>query len=316
MKHLFLLILLITSVSVFTSAQQRPLLTDDIDTTPQGTINISAGTDFFQNAKFPLSGLTGDLTRIGVIRIRTGYAPNVEVQIEGVVQNYLAVNSRSNNPAIPLSFNGNSTNDFGDITTSIKIRLKNETKHLPGIALKFGFDMPNSDQARGIETNQINIFNKIIVQKTFGKKPGQAPKLKAFGNLGLGIMTAPLGNFSQNDVLLYGLAGIYRLNDRVNLVSEVNGRINTRGRATPLGTESIGQFRFGTQIKASGMRFDAAAIFGLTKFSPRTGITFGVTYQSPTYFYTCTVNPLIDSYRRVSFSNIRCMFYCLKDKFF
>jgi hypothetical protein len=84
--------------------------------------------------------------------------------------------------------------------------------------------------------------------------------------------------------LLYGIAGIYRVNDRINLVSEVNGRANTRKGGAPLGTESVSQFRLGTQIKASGLRFDTAAIFGLTKFSPRTGLTFGVTYQSPNIF--------------------------------
>ena len=36
-------------------------------------------------------------------------------------------------------------------------------------------------------------------------------------------------------------------------------------------------------IKASGLRFDTAAVFGLTRFSPRTGVTFGVTYVSPSF---------------------------------
>ena len=53
-------------------------------------------------------------------------------------------------------------------------------------------------------------------------------KLNVFGNLGLGILTSPLSATTQNDVLLYGLAGIYTLNDRVNLVGEVNGFHSTR----------------------------------------------------------------------------------------
>jgi len=61
----------------------------------------------------------------------------------------------------------------------------------------------------------------------------------------------------------------------------VNGRVSTRSGNAPLGTESLGQFRIGAQVKASGLRFDAAGLFGLTKFSPRTGIIFGVTYLSP-----------------------------------
>jgi hypothetical protein len=122
------------------------------------------------------------------------------------------------------------------------------------------------------------------VQKRFGRRAGKDARFNVFGNLGIGILTVPLENFSQNYVLLYGIAGIYRLNDRINIVSEVNGRANTRRGNAPLGTESISQFRIGTQIKASSLRFDTAAIFGLTRFSPRTGVTFGVTYLSPNIF--------------------------------
>lgn len=271
---------LIVSAALVAVGQQRPLLTDDIDITPQGAFELSAGVDFFQNAKFPLSGIKGDLTRVGDIRLKTGMSSNVELQIEGTLQNFVAINSQGPS-AIPLSVTGNSTNDFDDFTISAKVKFLNETKNLPAVGMKFGFQMPNTDQAKGIGTNQINIFSKIIVQKRFGKRAGRTPLANIYGNIGLGIMNAPLANFTQNDVLLYGLAGIFRVNDRINVVSEVNGRLNTRSGEAPIGTESVGQFRVGTQIKASGLRFDTAALFGITKNSPRTGIIFGVTYVSP-----------------------------------
>lgn len=268
------------SAAIVAVGQQRPLMTDDIDITPQGAFELGVGVDFYQNAKFPLSGIKGDLTRVGDLRLKTGIASNVELQIEGTLQNFLAINSQGPS-AIPLSVTGNSTNDFDDFTVSAKVKLFNETKNLPAVGLKFGFQMPNTDQAKGIGTNQINIFSKIIVQKRFGKKAGRTPLANVYGNLGLGIMNAPLAHFTQNDVLLYGLAGVFRVNNRINVVSEVNGRLNTRSGAAPIGTESVGQFRVGTQIKASGLRFDTAALFGITKNSPRTGIIFGVTYVSP-----------------------------------
>ena len=277
------LVLVLCVCSLMAAAQQRPLLTDDIDITPAGSLEISAGIDFFQNAKFPLSGIKGDLSRVGDIRIKTGLAANVEMQIEGTIQNFVAFNSRTTS-AIPLNISGNSTNDFDDFIVSAKIKLRNETKTLPALGLKFGFQMPNTDQARGIGTNQINIFSKVILQKKFGSLSNKTPRFNLYGNIGLGIMTAPMSRFTQNDLLLYGLAGIYRLNDRVNIVSEINGRANTRKGDAPLGTESIGQFRVGAQIKASSLRFDTAAVFGLTRFSPRTGVIFGVTYLTPTIF--------------------------------
>ena len=274
---------LFAALVIAAEAQQRPLITDDVDIVPAGSIELSAGIDFLQNAKFPLSGLRGDLTRVGDIRIRQGFASNVELQIEGTLQNYLALNSRLGPSAIPLNISGNSTNDFDNIKVSAKIKLFNETEALPGVGLKFGFEFPNTDQSKGIGTNQINIFSKIIVQKRFGRRPGRDSIANIYGNLGLGIMNAPLANFSQNDVLLYGLAGIFRVNDRLNIASEVNSRMSIR-RNAPLGTESLSELRIGAQIKASGLRFDTAAVFGLTRFSPKTGITFGVTYQSPVLF--------------------------------
>lgn len=280
MRRSFLTLLFALFAVASTNSQQRPLLTDDIDITPQGSFEIGAGVDFFQNAKFPLSGIKGDLTRVGDIRLRTGIASNVELQIEGTLQNFVAINSQTPS-AIPLSVTGNSTNDFDDFTVSTKVKLFSETRNLPAVGIKFGFQMPNTDQAKGIGTNQINIFSKVIVQKRFGKRAGKSPLANIYGNIGLGIMNAPLANFTQNDVLLYGLAGIFRVTDRLNVVSEVNGRFSTRSGDAPLGTESVGQLRLGAQIKAAGLRFDSAAVFGLSRFSPRTGVVFGVTYVSP-----------------------------------
>ena len=284
MKRLLVCLNIIFCLSGFTIAQQRPLLTDDVDTTPVGAIEIAAGVDFEQNAKFPLSGLRGDLTRVGDIRVKVGFSSNVEFQIEGVLQNFLAINSAAAISPIPLTLDNNSSNDSGDFSLSTKIKLRNETRNLPALGFKFGFELPNSNQARGIGTNQINVFGKVLVQKRFGRRAGKTPRVNVFGNLGLAILTAPLERFTQNDVLLYGLAGIFSVNDRVNIVGEVNGRANTRSGDAPLGTESLSQFRIGTQIKASNLRFDTAAIFGLTRFSPRTGVTFGITYISPSIF--------------------------------
>lgn len=274
-------------LATLVSAQQRPLITEDVDIVESGAIRIGTGVDFLQNAKFPLSGLKGDLTRVGVVDFEIGFAPNVQLEISGVVQNFLAINSQTRPSPIPLdvSLNGNSTNDIGDFSVAAKIKLRNETENLPSLGFKFGFQIPNTNQARGIGTNQNNIFGLLLAGKKFGKTfADRGRRLNVYGNLGVGILPAPLQSFTQNDVLLYGFAGDYRVNNRFNVVSEVNGRVNTRSGRAPLGTESLGEFRLGTRIRASGLKFDAAAILGLTRHSPRSGVTFGVTYESPSVF--------------------------------
>jgi hypothetical protein len=261
--------------------QQRPLLTEDVDTIPAGSVRLQTGVDFFQNARFPVSGLRGDLTRVGVLGVNVGFAPNVELEVSGVVQDFLSIRSATTS-AIPLSLQpgANSTNDVGDFTIATKIKLANESGRRPSLGLRFGVDLPNSNQAKGIGLNSTNVFASILI----GKKFGSDGRFNTFGNIGLAILTAPTELFSQNDVLTYGAAGIYRYNERFSVVGEVNGRASTRKGPGQLGTESQSQARLGMQIKASGLRFDFAGIAGLTRLSPRSGLTVGVTYDAPSFF--------------------------------
>jgi hypothetical protein len=277
----FVCIAVLLASCTVASAQQRPLITEDVDIIPPGTIRIEAGIDFMQGAKYPVSGITGDLTRVGVIGINFGMGPNVEFQIEGVVQNYLSINSRGLS-AIPLELapGVNSTNDTGDFTLAAKFKLRNETRRGPSLGFRFGVQLPNSNQARGIGLNQTNAFGSILV----GKKFGPDGRLNTFGNLGIAILTAPTELFSQNDVITYGLAGIFRIDKQFSIAGEVNGRANTRPGNGPLGTESMAEARLGMQIRASGLRFDFAGIKGLTSFSPNSGFTVGVTYDTPAVF--------------------------------
>ena len=269
------------SLAISANAQQRPLITEDVDIIPPGSMRIEVGVDFMQKARFPVSGLTGDLTRAGVIGVTIGFAPNVEFQIEGVAQNFLSINSRGPS-AIPLSIapNAMSTNDFGDFTLWTKIKLRNETQRWPSLGFRVGVQLPNSNQGTGIGLNQTNAYGQLL----FGKKFGHNARVNTFGNLGIGILTAPTTTFSQNDVVTYGFAGIVRLNESFSLVSEVNGRKNTRPGRGPLGTESQSEARVGMQVRASGLRFDFAGIKGLTGNSPRSGVTVGVTYDTPSIF--------------------------------
>jgi hypothetical protein len=279
-RALFALALALT-LGLSARAQQRPLITEDVDVLQPGTLRVEAGIDFMQDARFPASGLTGDLTRVGVIGIHFGLSPNVEFSIEGVAQNFVSINTRGAS-AFPLEIapGANSTNDTGDFRLATKIKMRNETRRGPSLGFRFGVELPNSNEARGIGVNQTNAFGVILLGKRFGRDG----RLNTFGNLGLGIYTAPTRLFTQNDMLLYGLGGIFRVNKTVNLAAEVNGRANTRSGGAPLGTESLGEFRLGLQVKAAGLRFDAAGIKGLTPFSPRSGVTFGVTYDTPSVF--------------------------------
>ena len=281
MARLIYILALLTCSVITVAAQQRPLITEDVDIIPPGSIRIEAGIDFMQGAKYTVSNINGDLTRVGVIGISFGMSPNVEFQVEGVAQNYLSINSRGPS-TIPLDLlpGANSTNDTGDFTLAAKFKLRNETRRGPSLGFRFGVQLPNSNEARGIGLNQTNAFGSILI----GKKFGRDGRFNTFGNLGIAILTAPTELFTQNDVLTYGVAGIFRINKQFSIAGEVNGRANTRPGDGPLGTESQAEARLGMQVRASGLRFDFAGIKGLTNFSPNSGFTIGVTYDTPAVF--------------------------------
>ena len=277
-RHLLKLCLLMAALMVFINpsvrAQQRPLITEDVETIKPGAVRLEFGFDFVQNKDFSLSGLNGDLTRIGVITIRFGLAPNVEIESGGVLQNFLSINRQYRPSAIPLNLTSppNSTHDIGDFYLAAKIKLRNEGRRAPALGFRFGAQLPNSNQARGIGVNQTNFFATALAGKHFG--PWQFN-----GNLGLGILTAPIDFFTQNDVVLYGASAAYKVNERVTLVGEVNGRYSTR-RTAPRGTESEGEARLGARIRAAGLLWDVGGITGLNGRGPRSGITFGVSYEA------------------------------------
>lgn len=95
-------------------AQQRPLETQEPTILPPGTVSFQFGFDFLQNAKYPLSGLRGDLTSLGVIGLYTGLGEIVEFQMQGTVYNSLSINQRLATPLnLTLNSGGTATSDFG-----------------------------------------------------------------------------------------------------------------------------------------------------------------------------------------------------------
>jgi hypothetical protein len=257
--------------------QARPLITEDVEILRPGTVRVQAGVAFQQDQDFALSGLNGDVTRLGDIGIRIGVSSNVEVQIDGTLQQFLSIDEQFRPSVVPLDLGSSlvDTQDAGDFTIATKIKISEERGLLPAFGVRFGFEMPNTNQARGIGTNTTNVFAQLLAAKTLGR-------VRVFANAGLGILQAPEQKYSQNDVVLYGLAFRVPVNDRVRVVGEVNGRVSTR--SAPIGTENRSEARVGLQVDAVGLRWDAAGTFGLTRWSPRTGVVFGVTYDIKSTF--------------------------------
>ncbi len=251
-------------------AQDRPFQSPDSEIVPPGVLRVEAGFDFLQHVSYPLSGLEGDQTNLGVIDLRLGLGKIVEVELTGPIREYLQIQSHGTS-LIPLALpSADSTNDTGDFSLLTKIRIAGEAARRPELAFRFGLTLPNTNQARGIGNNSTNVSAEAIAEKHFRR-------LMAFGSAGLAIMTAPNEKFTQNDEILFGAGAAYPVGDRVKVVAEVAGRDSTRAITAALaGTESRGQGRLGLQIAVGGFNWDVAAVAGIYRNDPRTGFTFGV----------------------------------------
>lgn len=261
-------------------AQDRPLRTTDTETVGAGILRTEIGFDFLQDVEFPLSGLRGDETSLGVVNLRMGVGKIAEIEVEGAIQNFLDIKARGASFVPVLQTTGpNSTRDTGDFALSTKIRILPELGKRPALAFRFGFVLPNSNQAKGIGTNSTNVFALFALEK-------HLKDLKLFGNLGLEILQAPNALFTQNDVLMYGGAFSYPVHRRVSVVGEVNGLYSSRKINDALiGTQSTGQARFGLQIMAGGLTWDLAGIRGLNAHDPRSGFTFGISKDFKLFDY-------------------------------
>ncbi len=247
-------------------AQQRPLITERANTVEGGDVLVDLGFEFLQDAVFPLSGLEGDLTRVGVLGVRVGVADRVEFQLLGSIQDFLSVNRRFPAPNSGLlDFSGNSTSDFGDFTLATKIRLNEERLGRPALSFRFGVDLPNASNESGLGVDETNVFGSILVEKNF-------PRLRLMGNAGIVILGDPRNLSSQDDLFTYGAAVLAKASSRLNLLAEIYGRSGDGG----IGTEDQSRVRAGIQIVTGSVYWDVAGFWGIKDTDPSSGVIVGI----------------------------------------
>jgi hypothetical protein len=254
-------------------AQSRPLVTEDPETVPTGYILFEAGVGFEHAIVFPASGLTGNLTRIGTFGFSVGVSPIAEIQIDGGVRNQLTVTSRD--PVAPLAdmleVPGDSTGDFEDLRIGAKVKFVSETERRPAVAVRFSTRLPNAGNESGLGLDTTDFHLGIALAKT-------AQSVRIVGNFGAGILGDPARGDRQNDVLEYGVSVARAIRPDVELVGELNGRLNTRSGEPPVGTDSLAVMRLGSRLTRGPVRLDAALLLGVTERDPSWGMSAGVTW--------------------------------------
>jgi len=254
------------------SAQQRPLVTEDPETIGAGRVLVEAGFDYGSDAVYPASGLEGNLLRVPLIGVSVGISSIAEIQIDGGLYDHLSITRRFPAPLASLvTAEGDSTSDVDDIRIGTKVRLAAEGVRRPAFAFRFSTKLPNAGNESGLGLDTTDFLASVLIGKT-------TRSVRVVGNFGLAILADPTDATRQNDEVAYGLSFARALTNALELVGEVNGRIDTRDGDPPPGTETRGMFRFGTRYTTGGWRGDIALLLGLTNAEPDIGMAAGFTY--------------------------------------
>jgi hypothetical protein len=255
------------------AAQSRPLVTEDPETVPSGHILLEAGVDYLRDIYFPASGLTGSLWRIATVGVSFGVSSIAEVQIDGGLSARL--NITSINPAAPLAgmlkLEGDTTSDVMDLAIGTKVRFLSETSGRPAMAVRFSTRLPNASNESGLGLDTTDFHFGLAIAKT-------VQSVRIAGNFGFAILGDPVRGDRQNDVMQYGASVARAVATGVEIVGELNGRLNTRTGTPPIGTESRALARIGSRFTRGPVRGDGALIIGVTENDPTWGFTAGLTW--------------------------------------
>ena len=255
-------------------AQQRPLATEDPESIGAGRILIEAGAAFEKDQKFPVSGLQGNLWKVGTYGLSVGVSSIAELQIDGGVVNVLRVQGTKVAPgslASVVTLNGATTKDVEDVVVAMKIRMVGETAGHPAFGVRFATRLPNASNESGLGLDTTDFSASLLVGKT-------VQSVRTVANIGVGILGDPTDGNRQNDVFTYGLSLARAVTQQAELVAEINGRASVRqGDAFP-GTESRGTLKVGARFTHGPVRFDAGVYFGLNAIDATIGGTAGFTY--------------------------------------
>ncbi|MDH3297506.1 MAG: hypothetical protein OEM96_04400 [Gemmatimonadota bacterium] len=253
------------------SAQMARLsTTPPIAEVRQGDALLGFGISYGFDQTFPLSGLKGDLLSIGRFVAAYGIADHAVLQLEWDALRILRIEQAGPSAVMLAAGSGEGhTSDLADA----RITLTYAPFSLRSGVLFGGwaaFELPNSEQSRGIGNNTSNALVGGLVS---------IPRehLTLTGRLGLGILESPLRQFSQDDVVVYGVDGLVDVTDRLRLTVSVDGRTNPR-RTVSLGAEDVGAIRAGAEIQVGGWRIDGGLASGFAHRSPAWQVDLGLSW--------------------------------------
>jgi hypothetical protein len=271
-RHILFVLMIGMLVPAVGRAQQRPLVTEDPETVGINRVLVEAGLEVDKDQLYSAYGVKGDTVHGPTFGVSVGVGPATEIQVDGGLFQRLTVTERQPARLSPvLDFTGTHTSTLEDFTVATKIRLTSESESRPAVGLRFGTKLPTAKREHAMGLGTTDFFASFLIAKT-------VQSVRTVGNLSFLVLGNPQGAQESVHGLGYGVSIARALTNELEVVGEVNGRMNPWGDATPVGLESRGAFRLAGRYTYKLFRIDLGLLVGMTARDPSFGISAGATY--------------------------------------
>jgi hypothetical protein len=265
LKNTILLLFVILPCLVV--SQQHPLAVESATLLESGHAQFDFGVSHFRRQPFPLSGLTGNLSKFGNIRFCISLSEYVELQTEGTLLNILDITERlpAFNSANVVS--SNPTADIGDFSVWTKFGVMNEYVSGFGFSVQFGIQLPNASNESGLGVDEMNFYSSLLLQKHFAGK--------WTANIGLGILGDPAKVGQQHDVLIYGMEYSLPVGESTYLLLQTAGRTGHEG----IGIHDLANAKLGLEMTFGDVSLKGFGVSNFSSADKSKGIGFSASYD-------------------------------------
>lgn len=262
----------ITSLLFFVSfpllllSQQHPLPVESASLLESGHAQFDFTAAYYRGQSYPLSGLTGDLTKFGNIRFAVSLSEYVELQTDGTLLNILRIKKRE--PAFNSGriISTNPTADIGDFSVWTKFGLLNEYTTGIGFSVRFGIQLPNASNESGLGVDEMNFASSLLFQKHLAGK--------WTANLGLGILSDPTVTGQQHDVFNYSIEYSLPIGESSYLLLQYAGRRGHEG----IGIYHLDNAKLIFERTSGDLSIRAAGIKNFSQYDTAEGVELTASY--------------------------------------
>ena len=249
-------------------SQQYPVSAETPSVLAGGTARAEVGVGEFLNQPFPLSGLDGDLTKIGMLRFGFSYDGAVELQFDGTLLDVLRVKSRGSAFNRAIATTKSVTADIGDFTLWTKFRLVSEYNSFSAVSIRFGVQLPNASNESGLGIDEFNFYSSLLFEKHYAG-------IQWVVNAGLGILGDPVTWSEQHDTFIFAFGSYIPVGDKSTLVLETAGRTGHHG----IGVYRLANAKIGAQTSFSGLSWKLLGVMSFAPSDNSKGLELGIGYE-------------------------------------